>query len=584
MIKYLPSLLAAVILGSCNQPFTQSSIEAIAFKADKDDDWGLMTCDGKIIVEDEFDGQPFVNDGIVWVSEYSDKQGSNEYSFYTLSEKPDQIGDDYIDALPFNEGLAPVVEEGDVIKYINQEGKVEFTLDKEILKAGNFFNERAAINTKDGKWGYIDKAGNIIIKAEYEQVGRFSEDYAVVEKTKEGDGEPRFFILNKEGEIVLKIDEDYQLDWDQAVIREGRLPVEEDDEWGFIDVKGEEVVKCKWDEVTSFTGEYACIKDDGEWGIINKDDKKICRAKYGAVTGLSFLLKSTKELFTDLDDDESTVYDYDENEVFEVDGFVWPFLGEYAIVQESDDEFYFIDDEGNTVKRKADGYIDEFEAMGLRFPAAKEHIFYITGNEDQRSRVVESDFFDIEGLISDLRLDMALPPVSALSLVIDKYEISDEDLPRSKWGSSTEVRADIEMNEGSATVKFWFYDDVTTPEKKTITAKNYWGKPITRNDYTGEYITNLDVQLNVFQTEYRVGYGKGDGKEREIAKGFVNSLEKEYGIKLLPKDSNDEENGFFQTWPESLAEPDRESLTHIKVEYDSYSVKVAIWLPSKKAS
>jgi len=98
------------------------------------------------------------------------------------------------------------------------------------------FHEGLAAVELNGKWGFIDKMGNLVIGRHwrhgltYDAVGSFSEGLAAVE-------------LNGK--------------------------------WGFVNKKGREVIKLKYDWVDPFSKGLARVRLDGKWGLIDLQGNEI---------------------------------------------------------------------------------------------------------------------------------------------------------------------------------------------------------------------------------------------------------------------------------------------------------------------
>lgn len=90
------------------------------------------------------------------------------------------------------EGLAWVQKDGKW-GYINKTGKVVIPLQYDDAYS---FYEGLAVVKKDGKYGFINKTGKIIVPLQYDDVGAFYEGLAWVYK----DGEE--FYINKQGQRV----------------------------------------------------------------------------------------------------------------------------------------------------------------------------------------------------------------------------------------------------------------------------------------------------------------------------------------------------------------------------------------------
>lgn len=93
-----------------------------------------------------------------------------------------------------------------------------------------YFSEGLARVTIDGKWGYIDRAGNIVIQPEYRgQTGR------------------GFFV---DGLAAVRIGSAY--------------------EYGYIDQTGKLIIEAQYDFAGDFINGLARIKIGDRWGILIK--------------------------------------------------------------------------------------------------------------------------------------------------------------------------------------------------------------------------------------------------------------------------------------------------------------------------
>lgn len=220
----------------------------------------------------------------------------------------------YDEAFHFSDGLAKV-KVGDMYSFIDQQGEqIKVTdIDKNgIVKTeitlygtcGSFWNDLAVVNI-DGKWGFIDPTGRIVIAPKYDAVIDFYEGLAAVKiKGKWG-------YIDKSGEMVIKpkfmgagsfheglawVNTEYQVGFidrtGKLVIQPStRLPllgfhnglaaVESNGKWGYIDKTGKWVIKIQYDDAREFYTDLAAVELDGKWGYIDKTGKLVIEAKYG---------------------------------------------------------------------------------------------------------------------------------------------------------------------------------------------------------------------------------------------------------------------------------------------------------------
>ncbi len=167
-------------------------------------------------------------------------------------------------------------------------------------------NESVAGVRKNGKWGWIDSRGNVVIPFKYDGIFKFDPEtkLAVIQRNnKEGlinlqgkevikphyegcdnlsDGLIRMSQNGKVGFINLKdkivIPAKYKL---ALRFQNGFSPATMDGKlWGFLNKKGEWAVKPKYEKVMWFSEGMAAVKLNGKVGYINQSGKMIIPAIY----------------------------------------------------------------------------------------------------------------------------------------------------------------------------------------------------------------------------------------------------------------------------------------------------------------
>lgn len=152
---------------------------------------------------------------------------------------------------------------------------------------------------QEGRWGYIDRAGTLVIAPQFDRAWRFSEGLALVEVG------GQFGYINPQGERVIApqfddalyfsdglapvqqdsvwfyIDptgrrvEDKPFDLDPALLEEGRYepknpnPVKVANRYGFMNAAGQLVIPPRFDQATHFADSLARVQVSGQWGFIN---------------------------------------------------------------------------------------------------------------------------------------------------------------------------------------------------------------------------------------------------------------------------------------------------------------------------
>lgn len=155
----------------------------------------------------------------------------------------------------------------------------------------------------EGKFGYKNKQGEIVIEPKYDEAWHFSEGLAPVRIGKhwgyineKGDAVSEFifdrifplekgtaqFVLNGKsgfvdstGTIIIqpKFDNAYPF-------YEGLAPVKMNDKWGFIDKKGSLVIDFQFNSAMIFQEGLAPVNKSGKWGYINKSGDPVINFRF----------------------------------------------------------------------------------------------------------------------------------------------------------------------------------------------------------------------------------------------------------------------------------------------------------------
>lgn len=138
--------------------------------------------------------------------------------------------------------------------------------------ASEFMGNIAAVSINE-KWGIIDKNGNELTKIIYDKLIPEPQRPIVwvIIGTKMG-------LINLQGKGISAI----QYDNTKHFYSEKLAPVQKGENWGFIDFMGEEVVKCKYKYVANFNNERAWISNGNGIGFINEEGIEIIPFKFYA--------------------------------------------------------------------------------------------------------------------------------------------------------------------------------------------------------------------------------------------------------------------------------------------------------------
>ena len=332
----------AVVFAGCSQ--TSSNIEYLPCKTERNADWGFVDNKGNVYCADMFKRQPsYVRDGI-----FSVKEANDLYTIYTFDVKKPQI---LLEDLKYvgspREGLLPICRKDHCIEIINTKGETQFTLDrvkgKPVTEADNrFFFGYLVFKTEDGKFGLVDKRGQVLIEpVEYTYLYPLKKNYiyAVI------DGDR--YIVNDKGE---KYDqwkpEDLTnmkfncINWEEP---NDYIVLEKEDRYYIYTVEGEMVLKCP-ERVKGISqirnGFFAYEGEDGT-GVMNMKGERIVTDKYHA------LLITDKEFLARRDlDHDCELINFKGESIRKVDDFKpiyvyfgWGIVGmdgrEYAILNDN---------------------------------------------------------------------------------------------------------------------------------------------------------------------------------------------------------------------------------------------------------
>jgi hypothetical protein len=127
---------------------------------------------------------------------------------------------------------------------------------------------------KDGRYGVVDMAGNVVVETEYEEEVVYSEGFAVVEK----DG--KYGYLDKTGAVAI----DFQFEAADS-FHSGLAGVEVNGVAGYIDTTGTIVIDPIYETALSFQSygdkatEVTLVEKDGNWLYINKQGEEFTYAE-----------------------------------------------------------------------------------------------------------------------------------------------------------------------------------------------------------------------------------------------------------------------------------------------------------------
>ena len=164
----------------------------------------------------------------------------------------------------FSGGLAPVEIDGKW-GFIDQKGAV--VISPQFDECRWSFSEGLAAVRLGKNWGYIDTKGDFVIPPKFDYAQGFAEGRAIVlVGQKHG-------VIDKTG--ILRTEPFDDSGW---TFNDGLLEVEKDGRWGFVDIEGDVAVPIRFHRAQGFTEGLAAVEfsdDKNQWGFIDRSGKTV---------------------------------------------------------------------------------------------------------------------------------------------------------------------------------------------------------------------------------------------------------------------------------------------------------------------
>lgn len=134
---------------------------------------------------------------------------------------------------------------------------------------------------KDGKWGYIDIRGELVIPFKFFNAREFSGGLAAVQTDQKENKkldfiEEKWSFINKQGIAITSTGYETVGDFSEEL---AAVPGK-DGKYGYIDKKGKQVISHQFVNATPFNGGLALAKQKGFWGYINTKGKFVISPEF----------------------------------------------------------------------------------------------------------------------------------------------------------------------------------------------------------------------------------------------------------------------------------------------------------------
>lgn len=219
---------------------------------------------------------------------FSSLLGSDEAVGVVITPEFTEVVRKYDKLAAFSDGMAAVCKNGKW-GYINHKGEevIPCQFDSEgeynqIMAAhidenscvSHAFHEGVALVRRNEEWGVIDKEGKVVV--EYGKYDFLEDCHDGIICASNEDGESAVFF-NKNGEKQFELDIDEYI---CSTFSDGLLPVRKEGKYGYVNVKGEVTIPCKYVYAAPFSEGKAIVRlEDVESGLrcIDKQGKELFR-------------------------------------------------------------------------------------------------------------------------------------------------------------------------------------------------------------------------------------------------------------------------------------------------------------------
>lgn len=114
---------------------------------------------------------------------------------------------------------------------------------------------------KDGKYGFVNAEGKVIVPVEYAEALTFNEGYSAVRKA------DKWAFLDSTGHFITGF-----VYTDALGFSQGLAPAKKASGWGYVNTEGKEVIDFIYSNARKFTEGLAAVSNKGKelWGFINR--------------------------------------------------------------------------------------------------------------------------------------------------------------------------------------------------------------------------------------------------------------------------------------------------------------------------
>ncbi len=241
---------------------TDFSNNGLAAAIDDGDDalWGYINTKGEWVIEPQFEyAERFADNGLAAAYDDGEWGFINKKGEWVIEPQFDHIYADFRYS-----SKAIILLDDDKYGYIDESG--EYITELQFEMALPFSDNGLACVMKDGKYGYINEAGDWAIEPRYEYAESFSErGFALTDN---------YTYIDKNGEVVS----DSKITGIGHSAKKRITKVRDGERFGYVDEKGEWIIKPKYDWAIEFTDSgFAVVERSGKKTIINSKGDTVAK-------------------------------------------------------------------------------------------------------------------------------------------------------------------------------------------------------------------------------------------------------------------------------------------------------------------
>lgn len=136
----------------------------------------------------------------------------------------------------------------------------------------------AIIRGWDGKFGFMDRSGRVVVEAKYQYTPGFHEGLAAVREN------GLFGFIDEAGEMVIS--PQFRNAFSSAFV-DGLAAVAPQSVWGYIDRSGKFVIPPRFEKASDFREGLAAVRLEGKWGFIDRTGTLVAPPQYKYATAFN---------------------------------------------------------------------------------------------------------------------------------------------------------------------------------------------------------------------------------------------------------------------------------------------------------